>query len=78
ALEGRSRSNGEVWKMRNQYSSIEVQPKDGIHFPCGDELEASFKALPVDNLRTKAGRRRLQRFIDRLQAIHNTYARGRT
>ena len=64
--------------MKNQYSSIEVHPKDGITFPCGDELDARFRALPCDNLRTKAGRRRLQRFIDRLQAIHNTYEVSRT
>ena len=52
----------------NNYSHIRV----GTNY-LDDCLEAEFSPAPGDNLRTKVGLRRLQRFINILQQLHDTY-----
>lgn len=59
-------------RKKNSYSSIQVAPRTP-KYPMGDQMVAAFQPIPADNLRTARGRKILQRFIDRLQAIHDQY-----
>ena len=41
----------------------------------GDMLRAEFDPAPMHNLRTATGRRRLRRFIDKLEVVYSIYER---
>ena len=62
--------------MVNDWAQITIKPgsPDGTK-GFGDMLYAEFTPYLGMNLRTKTGRRRLRRFIDRLDGICNLYDR---
>lgn len=63
-------------RMANQSSTINIigGSPDGTR-GYGDRVWAQYDPPPEMNMRTEVGRRRFQRFIDRLQQVHDDYDR---